>query len=47
MNMTIGICLKIGPSGLEQKCISADSSQLLELLPLRASKIDLLFSETL
>ena len=32
MNMTIGIHLKIDSSGLQQKCISGDFPQLLELL---------------
>ena len=31
MNMPIGIILKIDPSGLQQKCISGDFPQLLEL----------------
>ena len=35
MNMKIGIRLKIDPSGLQQKCISGDSPQLLELPQLR------------
>ena len=35
MNMPIGIILKIDPSGLQQKCISGDFPQLLELPLLR------------
>ena len=35
MNITIGIRLKIDPSGLQQKCISRDFPQLLELPLLR------------
>ena len=35
MNMAIGIRLKIEPSGLQQKCISGDFPQLLELPQLR------------
>ena len=37
--MTIGIRLKIDPSGLQQKCISGDFPQLLEL-PLLRTHID-------
>ena len=39
MNMPIGIILKIDPSGLQQKCISGDFPQLLEL-PLLRMHID-------
>ena len=39
MNMKIGIRLKIDPSGLQQKCISGDFPQLLEL-PLLRTHID-------
>ena len=35
MNITIGIRLKIDPSGLQQKCISGDFPQFLELSLLR------------
>ena len=35
MNITIGIRLKMDPSGLQQKCISGDFTQLLELPLLR------------
>ena len=35
MNMTIGIQLKIDPSEPQQKCISEDFPQLLELAKLR------------
>ena len=35
MNMTTGIHLKIDPSGLQEKCISGDFPQLLELPLLR------------
>ena len=31
MNITIGIRLKINPRGFQQKCISGDFPQLLEL----------------
>ena len=31
LNMAIGICLKIDPSGLQQKCFSGDFPLLLEL----------------
>ena len=37
-NIAIGIRLKIDPSGLQQKCISGDFPQLLQLPLLRAHK---------
>ena len=35
MNITIGMCLKIDLSGLQQKCSSGDFPQLLEMPLLR------------
>ena len=36
MNITIGIFLKLDPSGLQQKCILGDFPQFVELPLLRA-----------